>query len=200
MIDDKRLVASIGLLGNSTKSKKLATNLKRLAGGLQNIRTFDLELTSAEQKSINDAIAVLTSAAGVYRKAMTIQLKNEKVRKDNFERTLTLVQASRFGKLESTEDKYLFLATVLPNTLSNLSDISESYASAIYPLKYCFTEALELIARRLAEKPDQVQQELEAAWQRFQDMRPSLLERHGEQIRKAIALLEAGAAQSVNRV
>lgn len=200
MIDDKRLVASIGLLGNSTKSKKLATNLKRLAGGLQNIRTFDLELTSAEQKSINDAIAVLTSAAGVYRKAMTIQLKNEKVRKDNFERTLTLVQASRFGKLESTEDKYLFLATVLPNTLSNLSDISESYASAIYPLKYCFTEALELIARRLAEKPDQVQQELEAAWQRFQDMRPRLLERHGEQIRKAIALLEAGAAQSVNRV
>lgn len=200
MIDDKRLVASIGLLGNSTKSKKLATNLKRLAGGLQNIRTFDLELTSAEQKSINDAISVLTAAAGVYRKAMTIQLKNEKVRKDNFERTLTLVQASRFGKLESTEDKYLFLATVLPNTLSNLSDISESYASAIYPLKYCFTEALELIARRLAEKPDQVQQELEAAWQRFQDMRPRLLERHGEQIRKAIALLEAGAAQSVNRV
>lgn len=200
MIDEKRLVASIGLFGTSAKSKKLATNLKRLAGGLQNIRTFDLELTSAEQKSINDAISVLTAAAGVYRKAMTIQQKNEKVRKDNIERTLTLVQASRFGKLESTEDKYLFLATVLPNTLSNLSEISESYASAIYPLKYCFTEALELIARRLAEKPDQVQQELEAAWQRFQDMRPRLLERHGEQIRKAIALLETGAAQSVNRV
>ena len=200
MIDEKRLVASIALFGSSAKSKKQATNLKRLAGGLQNIRAFDLELTSAEQKSINDAISVLTAAAGVYRKAMTIQQKNEKVRKDNIERTLTLVQASRFGKLESTEDKYLFLATVLPNTLSNLSDISESYASAIYPLKYCFTEALELIARRLAEKPDQVQQELEAAWQRFQDMRPRLLERHGEQIRKAIALLEAGAAQSVNRV
>jgi hypothetical protein len=27
MIDEKRLVASIGLFGNSTKSKKLATNL-----------------------------------------------------------------------------------------------------------------------------------------------------------------------------
>ena len=200
MIDEKRLVASIALFGSSAKSKKQATNLKRLAGGLQNIRAFDLELTSAEQKSINDAISVLTAAAGVYRKAMTIQQKNEKVRKDNIERTLTLVQASRFGKLESTEDKYLFLATVLPNTLSNLSDISESYASAIYPLKYCFTEALELIARRLAEKPDQIQQELEAAWQRFQEMRPRLLELHGEQIRKAIALLEAGAAQSVNRV
>jgi hypothetical protein len=200
MIDEKRLVASIGLFGTSAKSKKLATNFKRLAGGLQNIRTFDLDLTTAEQKAINDAISVLTAAAGVYRKAMTIQQKNEKVRKDNIERTLTLVQASRFGKLESTEDKYLFLATELPNTLSNLSEISESYASAIYPLKYCFTEALELIARRLAEKPDQVQQELEAAWQRFQDMRPRLLERHGEQIRKAIALLETGAAQSVNRV
>ena len=58
MIDEKRLVASIGLFGTSAKSKKLATNLKRLAGGLQNIRTFDLELTSAEQKSINDAISV----------------------------------------------------------------------------------------------------------------------------------------------
>jgi hypothetical protein len=67
-------------------------------------------------------------------------------------------------------------------------------------LKYCFTEALELIARRLAEKPDQIQQELDAAWQRFQEMRPRLLELHGERIRKAIALLESGAAQSVNRV
>lgn len=197
MIDEKRLVASIRLFGSSAKSKKQATNLKRLAGGLQNIRTFDLDLTTAEQKAINDAVSVLTAAAGVYRKAMTIQLKNEKVRKENIERTVALVQASRFGKIESIEDKYLFLASEMPYMLS---DIADSYASANYPLKYCFTEALEQIARPLAEKPDQVQQELEAAWQRFQEMRPRLLERHGERISKAIALLEAGAAQSVNRV
>lgn len=197
MIDEKRLVASIILYGSSAKSKKHATNLKRLAGGLQNIRTFDLDLTTAEQKSINDAVSVLAAAAGVYRKAMTIQLKNEKLKKENFDRTLQLVKASPFGKLESAEDKYLLIASLMPYMLS---DVAESYSSAHYFLQGLFPESLERIARRLAEKPEQFQQELDAAWQKLQDMRPSLLARHGEQIRKAIALLEAGAAQSVNRV
>lgn len=197
MIDDKRLVASIGLFGNSAKSKKQATNLKRLSAGLQNIRSLDLELTLSEQKAINDAVSVLSAAAGVYRKAMTIQQKNEKVRKENFDRALELVKSSPFGKLESAEDKYLLIASLMP---SMISDIAESYSYANYPLKFCFTESLEQIARRIAEKPEQIQQELDAAWQKLQDMRPRLLARHGEQIRKAIGLLEAGAAQSVNRV
>lgn len=197
MIDEKRLVVNAGVFGGSAESKKRATNFKRLSGGLQNLRTFDLDLTAAEQKAINDAVSVLSKAAVVYRKAMTIQLKNEKNRKENFERALELVKSSPFGKLESPEDKYLLLASMSPY---QLSDIAASYSSASYPLKYCIPESLEHIARRLAEKPEQLLQDLEAAWQKFQDMRPRLLDRHGEQIRKAIALLEAGAAQSVNRV
>lgn len=197
MIDEKRLVVNAGFFGSSAKSKKQATNLKRLSGGLQNLRTFDLDLTAAEQKAINDAVSVLSKAAVVYRKAMTIQLKNEKNRKENFERAFELVKSSPFGKLESPEDKYLLLASMSPH---QLSCIAESHSAASYPLKYCFPESLEHIARRLAEKPEQLLQDLEAAWQKFQDMRPRLLDRHSEQIRKAIALLEAGAAQSVNRV
>jgi hypothetical protein len=197
MINEKSLVANMGLLGSSSQSKKLATNFKRLSGGLQNIRTSDLELSAAEQKAINDAVSVLSAAAGVYRKAMTIQLKNEKSRKENFEHIMELVKSSHFGQLKTLEDKLLLVATTIPYIVN---DIAQSAFSAQYAVTQSFGESLDYIARRLAEKPDQFQQELDAAWQRFQEKRPGLLQKYGEKIRKAIELIDAEAAKSVNRV
>lgn len=197
MINEKSLVVRMGLLGSSSQSKKLATNFKRLSGGLQKIRTYELELSAAEQKAINDAVSVLSAAAGVYRKAMVIQLKNEKLRKENFERAVELVKSSHFGQLKKLEDKLLLVATMIPYIVN---DISQSAFSARYALAQSFGDSLDYIARRLAEKPDQLQQELDAAWLRFQDGRPKLLERYGVRIRKAIELIEAEEAQSVNRV
>lgn len=198
MINEKSLVANTaGLLGSSSQSKKMATGFKRLAGGIKNIRTVDLELNAAEKKALDDAVSVLSKAANVYRKAMTIQLKNEKIRKDNLERTLALVKSSHFGQLETLEDKFLLVATTIPYVIN---DIADSAYSARYVATRSFGDSLEYIARRLAEKTEHFQQELDVAWQRFLEKRPALLQKHGEKIRKAIELIDAEVAKSVNRV
>lgn len=197
MINEKKLAANLSYWSSSSESKKIATDFKRLAGGLKNVSAEKLELSTSEQKAIADAISVLSNAAGVYRKAMVIQQKTEKAKQEICTKAAALVKASRFGQLTLAEDKLLLVAAVKPHLLE---DIEKEVFSARYAVTDSFQISLEDIAYQVAQIPEQMQERLDAAWQKFQDQRPVLLQRYGERFRKAIALIEGEVAQSVNRV
>lgn len=186
MIDHKELATRHRFHSEKDWTQK-KRNLTRTANSLASaIRSNDLELTPEEQRALTTAYGVLERGCAIYGKTAAIAKQNAANRAKRMEQAKALVKA-RFASLESTTDRVAFIAASLSYSFAPDSPavlgLMEA-ADKIYWAKFIhneiFDDAMEHTAYRVGadDQPQGLSECVDKYWDRFQELRPSLLQKH----------------------
>ena len=186
MIDHKELATRHRVHSEKDWTQK-KRNLTRTAKCLASaIRSNDLELTSEEQRALSVAYGVLERGCATYGKTAAIAKENAAHRAKRMERAKALVKA-RFGGLESTADRVAFIAASLSYSFAPDSPAVlglREAADKVYWAKFIhndsFNETMEHTAYRVGadDQPLGLSECVDKYWDKFQGLRPSLLQKH----------------------
>ena len=197
MIDPKTL-ANRSKLYSAKEYATKATSLARVATGVQSLVSRDeLELTPKERDQLQAALSVLNSACGVYKKTAGLKKAQEGERAKHRVQAHQLVQ-SRFGALTLAADRIALVGANAKWRLQPDGSVIEGlnsakdkayWATVLY--RDLFAETLEEIAINAAHDASlPLGETVEKYWAKFQEAKPSLIQRYSALIGQVDALLE----------
>lgn len=193
MIKAEELVK--GMFSKSSSARKTqATTIKRLIGGLRSFKSGEFVLDSKEGKCISDAISLLEQAAQMLKKAESLKLKEEELRKKRGDEAKALVKSSPFGKLQTISERVGLIASVKPHRIPWLREDEFKYPLRI--LEESFNEVLAEISSDIAYGSAPLNELLEKLWYKFQDKLPGLKQQHAALILRLQELQELQELQA----
>lgn len=159
-------------------------NLTRAANSLHATVSCDLELSLEEQRILIAAQEILQRGCAIYGKTAAIAKKNAAERAKRIQQAKELVQR-KFAGLLSTADRVALIASATSHSFDRTSPCVEGLNEAKDKRYYAqrirdeqFEDALETVAYRLADQSVPLEEQLEQIWNRFQELKASLIQRH----------------------
>lgn len=178
-------------------------NLTRTANSLASaIRNNDLELSPDEQRALTVAYGVLERGCAIYGKAAAIAKQNALDRAKRLDQARALVKA-RFGGLDGIADRVAFIAATRSFSFDEdtpaVRGLKEAADKAYWANEICkdlFAEAMENTAYRASADFQKLPLAdcVEQYWNKFQEVRPTLLQKHAAIIvlvQEALAVAKA---------
>lgn len=180
-------------------------NLTRTANSVHAaIRSNDLELSPEEQLALKAAHAVLERGCAIYAKAAGIAKKDAAERAKRLQLSKELVKR-KFAVLQSTADRVALIASATSHAFDPTSPCVEGLTEARDKRHYAlrirdeqFEDALETVAYRLSDQSVPLAEQLEQIWAKFQELKPSLIQRHAWVILQIDQALAAPATTAGN--
>lgn len=179
-------------------------NLTRAANSLHATVSCDLELSLEEQRTLIAAQGILQRGSAIYGKTAAIAKKNAAERAKRIQQAKELVQR-KFAGLLSTADRVALIASATSHSFDRTSPCVEGLNEAKDKRYYAqrireeqFEDALETVAYRLADQSVPLEEQLEQIWTKFQELKPSQMQRHALLIAQIDQVLAAPASTAGN--
>lgn len=183
MIDPKNLASNHRWHTEKDWTQK-KRNLTRAANSLHATVNCDLELSLDERKILTAAQGILERGCAIYGKTAAIAKKHAADRSKRLQQAKELVQR-KFAGLQSTADRVALIASATSHTFDPTSPCVEGLIQAKDKRYYAqrirdeqFEDALETVAYRLSDQSVPLEEQLDQIWNKFLELKPSLIQRH----------------------